>query len=230
MIRFRPMTESDLPAIAAWLGLPHVARWWTAGTTAEAELAEYRQRVSDGADPATVMLMVLRDDVPVGWCQWYRWADYPAEAAEMGARDGEAGIDYAIGDPACIGRGLGTELIAALVAEVRRQHPGAGIMADPDAANTASRRVLEKNGFGLVAVRPVATEPGDAPMAIYRLPGQPPETRIVLRLQDSEAEDPIVDHPGQPGDYAHPDGTTWTWEQRWRIVDGAHLRAYDLAG
>ena len=230
MIRFRPMTESDLPAIAAWLGLPHVARWWTAGTTAEAELAEYRQRVSDGADPATVMLMVLRDDVPVGWCQWYRWADYPAEAAEMGARDGEAGIDYAIGDPACIGRGLGTELIAALVAEVRRQHPGAGIMADPDAANTASRRVLEKNGFGLVAVRPVATEPGDAPMAIYRLPGQPPETRIVLRLQDSEAEDPIVDHPGQPGDYAHPDGATWTWEQRWRIVDGAHLRAYDLAG
>jgi aminoglycoside 6'-N-acetyltransferase len=222
------MTEGDLPAIAAWLALPHVARWWTAGTTAEAELAEYRHRVSDGADPATIMLMVLRDDVPVGWCEWYRWADYPAEAAEMGALDGEAGIDYAIGDPECVGRGLGTELIAALVAEVRRQQPGAGIMADPDAANTASRRVLEKNGFELVAVRPVATEPGDTPMAIYRLPGHPPETRIVLRLEDSEAEDPIVDHPGQPGDYVHPDGTVWTWEQRWRIVDGAHLRAYDL--
>jgi hypothetical protein len=33
----------------------------------------------------------------------------------------------------------------------------------------ASRRVLEKNGFELVAVRPVATEPTDASMAIYRL-------------------------------------------------------------
>ena len=33
----------------------------------------------------------------------------------------------------------------------------------------ASRRVLEKNGFHLVAVRPVATEASDAPMAIYRL-------------------------------------------------------------
>ncbi|MGH3394929.1 MAG: GNAT family N-acetyltransferase, partial [Streptosporangiaceae bacterium] len=176
MIRFRPMTEGDLPAIAAWLALPHVARWWTAGTTAGAELAEYRDRVSGGIDPATVMLMVLRDDVPVGWCQWYRWADYPAEAAEMGARDGEAGIDYAIGDPQCIGRGMGTELIAALVAEVRRHHPGAGIMADPDAANTASRRVLEKNGFELVAVRPVSTEPNDAPMAIYRLPGHGSDT------------------------------------------------------
>jgi hypothetical protein len=33
----------------------------------------------------------------------------------------------------------------------------------------ASRRVLEKNGFHLVAVHPVATEASDAPMAIYRL-------------------------------------------------------------
>ena len=230
VIRFRPMTEDDLPAIAAWLALPHVARWWTPDTTAEAELAEYRQLITDGADPATIMLMVLLDGVPVGWCQWYRWADYPAEAAEMGARDGEAGIDYAIGDPECIGRGLGTELIAALVAEVRGQHPGAGILADPDAANTASRRVLEKNGFELVSVRPVATEPGDTPMAIYRLPGHAPETRIVLRArQAGEADDPIVDHPGQPGDYVHTDGTVWTWEERWRIVSGDHLRLYDLA-
>lgn len=52
MIRFRPMTEDDLPAVAAWLEQPHVARWWTADTTAEAELAEYRQRVSAAADGA----------------------------------------------------------------------------------------------------------------------------------------------------------------------------------
>ena len=60
-------------------------------------------------------------------------------------------------------------LIAALVAEARRHHPGSGVLTAPDAGNTASRRVLEKNGFELVAVRPVATEPTDAPMAIYQL-------------------------------------------------------------
>jgi aminoglycoside 6'-N-acetyltransferase len=238
VIRFRPMAEDDLPAIAAWLELPHVARWWTADTTAEAELAEYRQRVSaagDEADRATIMLMVLLDDVPVGWCQWYRWADYPADAAAMGARAGEIGIDYAIGDPDRIGRGVGTELIAGLVAEVRREHPGAGFLTDPDAANAASRRVLEKNGFGLVAVRPVATEPSDAPMAIYRLPGDAAETRIVLRADEPredeprEMDDPIVDHPGQPADYVDADGMVWTWEERWRIVDGVHLRSYDRA-
>ena len=147
----------------------------------------------------------------------------------MGARDGEAGIDYAIGDPDCIGRGLGTELIAALVAEApplsgRRDHGRPGRGQHGVAASAG------ENGFELVAVRPVATEPSDAPMAIYRLPGHPPRTRIVLRTrQAGEADDPIVDHPGQPGDYVHPDGTVWTWEERWRIVGGDHLRLYDLA-
>jgi aminoglycoside 6'-N-acetyltransferase len=170
MISLSPMTEQDLPAVEAWLRLPHVARWWTPDTTAEEQIAKYRRRISREAGQATIMLTVTWDGVPVGWCQWYRWADYPADAAALDARDGEAGIDYAIGDPAWVGRGVGTKLIAALVAEVRRRHPGAGILTGPDAANSASRRVLEKNGFGLVAVRPVATEPTDAPMAIYRLP------------------------------------------------------------
>ncbi len=170
MIALSPLTDGDLPRVAAWLQLPHVARWWLADTTAEEEIGKYRQRIGAESDPATRMLLVSLHDGPVGWCQWYRWADYPAEAAAMEASDGEAGIDYAIGDPARIGHGTGTMLVAALVAEVRRHHPGAGIMAGPDAANVASRRVLEKNGFHLVAERPVVTEPSDRPIAIYRLP------------------------------------------------------------
>jgi aminoglycoside 6'-N-acetyltransferase len=168
------MTEDDLPLVLAWLRLPHVARWWTPDTTAEAEIDEYRQRVSHGADPATTMLMVTagEDGAAIGWCQWYRWADYPDESADMGAGPDDAGIDYAIGDPECVGRGLGTELIATLVAEVRRHCPGAGILVDPDATNAASRRVLEKNGFRLLDVRPLPMEASDAPMAIYGLPGE----------------------------------------------------------
>jgi aminoglycoside 6'-N-acetyltransferase len=164
------MTERDLPAVGLWLRMPHVARWWTPDTTAEAEIAKYRQRINPARTPATKMLMVTERGTSIGWCQWYRWADYPAEAAAMDAGEGEAGIDYAIGNPARIGCGVGSELIAALVAEVRRHCPGAGILVGPDAANTASRRVLEKNGFDLVAVRPVATEASDAPIALYHLP------------------------------------------------------------
>jgi RimJ/RimL family protein N-acetyltransferase len=43
------------------------------------------------------------------------------------------------------------------------------VIADPEASNTASRRVLEKNGFRLLDERSLASEPTAAPMAIYRL-------------------------------------------------------------
>jgi aminoglycoside 6'-N-acetyltransferase len=169
VLSLRLMTEDDLPAVQAWLGRPHVARWWPPDTLPEEEAAKYRRRITETSARPTIMMSVTCNGDPIGWCQWYLWADYAAEAAAMGARSGEIGIDYAIGDLAWVGRGTGTVLVAALVAEVRRHHPGAGVLTAPDAANTASRRVLEKNGFELVAVRPVATEPTDAPMAIYRL-------------------------------------------------------------
>jgi len=55
------------------------------------------------------------------------------------------------------------------------------------------------------------------------------DMRIVLRGEEiGLAEDPVVIHRGQPGDYVHTDGTVWTWLKRWRLLAGAHLRAYDL--
>ena len=98
------MAEEDLPRIDGWLRQPHVARWWTPDTTAEAELAKYRLRIGPDALTDTIMLTVMQDGLPIGWCQWYRWADYPDEETAMGALDGEAGMDYAIGEPAWVGR------------------------------------------------------------------------------------------------------------------------------
>jgi aminoglycoside 6'-N-acetyltransferase len=169
VLSLRSMTEVDLPQVEAWLRQPHVARWWTADTTAETTIDSYRRRLT-GQKSRTHMLVATEDGTAIGWCQWYLWADYPAEALAMQAAEGEVGIDYAIGELTRTGRGVGTRLIEALVAEVRRIHPGAGMLVDPDAANLASRRVLEKNGFVLVAVPRVDTEPNDAPMSIYRLP------------------------------------------------------------
>jgi RimJ/RimL family protein N-acetyltransferase len=171
------MTADDLASVARWLREPHIARWWLPGTTAEAELEELRARIGGHSDQATTTLLILESRgrvneaaAPIGWCQWYPYDAYPAEASAIGADPGDCGIDYALGEPAALGRGLGTQLIAALVVEVRRHRPGCGIVVDPDASNAASRRVLELNGFSLVAVRPVATELNDNPMAIYRLP------------------------------------------------------------
>ncbi|MBV8999118.1 MAG: GNAT family N-acetyltransferase [Solirubrobacterales bacterium] len=161
------MTADDLERVRAWMGEPHIARWWLAGSTVEEEIGDLERCVA--GDEPTHALIAIENGREIGWCQWYSYADYPEHGAAVGAERDEIGIDYAVGDPARIGRGVGTALIAALVLHVRQRHPRAGLIADPEAANSASRRALEKNGFVLQDERVVATERTEHPMAIYRL-------------------------------------------------------------
>jgi aminoglycoside 6'-N-acetyltransferase len=167
-VSLRRVTDADLAIVESWLHEPHVARWWLTTTTVEQEIADIRAAMSGEED--CEVLIVEWDGGPVGWCQWYRWWDFPAEAAEVGAHDGEIGIDYAIGERESVGTGVGTAMIAELVRHVRERSPGVGILVEPDAANLASRRILEKNGFTLVAERKLSFEAENL-NAIYRLAG-----------------------------------------------------------
>jgi hypothetical protein len=54
------------------------------------------------------------------------------------------------------------------------------------------------------------------------------DARIVLRSHLGRTHDVTVDHPGQPEDYTHEDGTVWTWKGRRHILRGVRLRGYDL--
>jgi aminoglycoside 6'-N-acetyltransferase len=161
------MRPDDLPLVTRWLAAPHVARWYLAGSSVEEEAEDLRRSVA--GEQEVHLLMVAEREVLVGWCQWYLCGDDPGWAAEIGAGPGDVGIDYAVGDAASVGRGVGTALVTELVSLVRVHHPRAAVMADPDERNVASRRVLEKNGFDLVAVKAIPSEPTDDPMAVYRL-------------------------------------------------------------
>jgi aminoglycoside 6'-N-acetyltransferase len=168
VITLRPLGVDELALVERWMGEPHVARWFLAGSSLERELADVRESVT-GAQDVQVLLVLEDGGAAVGWCQWYPCAEDPEWAAEVGAGPGDVGVDYAIGEAGAVGRGVGTELVAALVGLVRSERPGCGVVADPEADNLASRRVLEKNGFELVAVKTMTCEPTDDLMAIYRL-------------------------------------------------------------
>jgi aminoglycoside 6'-N-acetyltransferase len=168
VLTLRDMVPDDLGSVARWMAEPHVARWYLAGSSVEEEVDDLRQSVT-GLQPVHALL-VLEDDAPVGWCQWYHCDVDPEWAADMGAEPGEVGVDYAIGEPDVVGRGLGTALVGTLVRRVRAERPDVAFVSDPDARNLASRRVLEKNGFQLVKIAALASEPTDDPMAVYRLP------------------------------------------------------------
>jgi len=165
-LALRPVADADLALIRRWLGEPHVAQWWLTRTTVAQEIDDIRGAMT-GAQPFEVLVAEL-DRRPLGWCQWYRWWDDPDEARELGVGPDDLGIDYAIGEPSALGQGVGTAMIGALVRHIGSRTDSGDIVVEPDAANRASCRVLEKNGFALVEVRALTFELEDA-NAIYRL-------------------------------------------------------------
>lgn len=162
----KPITEDDLPTLATFFAAPHVARWWHQDASLERVTADYLPNIR-GTDP-TVVLLATVEERPVGLGQWYLWDNDAKERDGYGIPAGTVGIDYLVGHPYDCERGLGTQLVAALVAVA----PALPVWVTPEAANEPSRRVLEKNGFELMAVKQchVETSYPEGPIALYRLP------------------------------------------------------------
>jgi aminoglycoside 6'-N-acetyltransferase len=147
VVALRAMTRGDLPLVARWRRSDHVRRWWASHgePTAEAVETRYGPRI-DGRTP-TRMWVLEANGRSVGFVQDYRIGDYP-DYAVLGPDPAAIGVDYAIGDRAWVGRGLGVRLLWTWMQGARRRFPDASTyFAAPDHRNAASLRVLAKVGF-----------------------------------------------------------------------------------
>lgn len=150
-IRFRPMTRDDLRRMHEWLQRPHISRWWVERETYE-EVADRYLPAIQGKEP-TDMYITLLDEEPIGFVQTYLVSDYPDYAALVGAGEGVAGVDLAIGDEALTGHGIGPEILRRFVDDiVFARETTTACLADPDSRNIASIRAFEKAGFRVVRV------------------------------------------------------------------------------
>lgn len=145
----RALTRADFPMLRDWLAEPHVRAWWRDPVPdAEGIERDYGPSV-DGTDP-TRCWIILAGATPVGLIQGYRHADEPAWDRAVGVPDA-AGLDYLIGPPGSLGRGIAPAAIRACAARLFGLHPEvATVVAVPQRANRASCRALEKAGFTLV--------------------------------------------------------------------------------
>lgn len=150
-IRFRRLTDDDLPLLHRWLNDPGVVRWWEGDDVSwDAIVRDYGAT----SDDRTEHWIATVEGQPVGWIGCYAAADYAEEDEVrhwrvLGVDRTAAGIDYLIGDPTARGHGLGTAMIRRFVEEVVfGRHPDwSQACASPVAANIASVRALEKAGF-----------------------------------------------------------------------------------
>ena len=145
-VALRAMGRGDLPDLLRWRQAEHVQKWWVREGPPSAEEVEerYGPRI-DGMTP-TRMWVTEVNGRSIGFVQDYVIGDYP-DYAVLCPDPKAIGVDYAIGDPEWVGRGLGARVLWAWMLRARRRFPDAtSYFAAPDHRNRASLRVLAKVG------------------------------------------------------------------------------------
>lgn len=147
VVALRPMTRGDLPHLIRWLNAEHVHRWYAVDgePTPEWVTENYGPDI-DGKTPVTFWV-IEANGRSIGFCQDYRISDEPDYALLTPDPDA-IGFDYAIGEPAFVGRGIGLRMAWVWLTSIPRRYPGAtACFAAPDHRNAASLRMLAKVGF-----------------------------------------------------------------------------------
>lgn len=147
----RPMTRADFPMFARWQREALVAEWWHEDASGDALERRYGPSI-DGHDPTELHIALEGGTgAPVGMIQWYSLDDEPEYAAELRPwtpvpRDAWS-LDYLVSAQAHRGRGIGTAMVRAALAEI-----GPAVVIVPvHERNGASAAILRRNGFTRVA-------------------------------------------------------------------------------
>jgi hypothetical protein len=138
--------------------MPHVDEWWHESFDLAGVHAKYLPGI-EGTEPNHVFV-IEHSSRPIGWIQWYRWADYAEHAVLLDAEPEAAGVDLAIGETEMIGLGIGSRALRTFVDSIVFTDPLiSACVSDPETKNLRSLRAFEKAGF--TAVRTVQL-PGES--------------------------------------------------------------------
>lgn len=148
LLQFQKLQEQDLPLLYEWLNRPHVKATFSGeqGMTMEEVRIKYMPRIA-GHEPTRPFLF-FKAGVPIGYIQTYMWRAHPEYSRELQLAEESASLDLFIGEPSCLGLGLGPQVLQAFAAEV--------IFADskvqscvitPLVSNARAHRAYEKAGF-----------------------------------------------------------------------------------
>jgi RimJ/RimL family protein N-acetyltransferase len=157
---FRPLTADDLSMLHEWLHRTHVRKWWHEPSTIEELAADYL-----APESTTRAYIAMLEGRPIGFVQSYVVMGSGGGWWECESDPGARGIDQFLADEANLGRGLGSAMVRAFVAQLFADPSVSVIQTDPSPDNERAIRCYRRAGF--VAVGEVSTPDGpraaDAP-------------------------------------------------------------------
>jgi ribosomal-protein-alanine N-acetyltransferase len=143
-LTYAPLAPAGLDAFHRLVQDEHVRRYMMDGQVFPREWSEARVRESQALLEGRRVMIWLAHDLttgePVGFCGFWVAPSFP-----------EPQLLYALLEP-WTGRGLATEMARAVIAHARTQPGFAEIVADVDAVNVRSVRLLETLGFERVGI------------------------------------------------------------------------------
>lgn len=144
---FKPLNFSDILLMHRWFNLPHVQKFYSLRPWTESEVLNKLKPYIEASEPVAGYI-VMMDDCPIGYIQYYKINDYPwinQNLTEDMIKQA-AGIDMFIAEEALIGKGFGGKIVSNFLDQFiwpEFQY----CLVDPDINNTAAIRCYEKLNF-----------------------------------------------------------------------------------
>ena len=141
-VSLRAANKDDLPIIEIWLNKDYIKKWYG---WPEEWLGEIRN--DSGAFDWINHYIVMYQELPIGFCQYYDCSKTPEGFEWDNEPQGSFSIDYLIGEEAYLKKGLGSAIIQQLCSLISSIENPVQFIADPVPENADSIRLLERNGF-----------------------------------------------------------------------------------
>lgn len=141
--QFKPLREVDFPLLVSWLAQTHVHRWYH--IDGELNLAAVQQQYLArilGDEPVQCFIIFL-DQIAIGFIQLYSRQEFTHDVIPF---ENVAGLDFYIGEPTYLHRGLGAKILTQFLTEIVYPHFESCVV-DPDTHNLAAIRCYTHAGF-----------------------------------------------------------------------------------
>ena len=151
IITFDVLTKNHFPLLLKWLETPHVKTWWDSQLEWTLELIQKKYEPYLNSSNLMNAYIFSVESKPIGYIQYYNKHDFPREHDyALKLPESCAAIDWYIGEPEFIARGIGTKALK-LFLDIHVFSNFDNVFVDPDTANAVAIRVYEKTGFSTIS-------------------------------------------------------------------------------
>ena len=157
-LSFKPLSIDHLNLLHKWMQQPHVHQWWSDGKSwsfndIREKYTPYTlgYKIEQGEKKLIFPFVIEFENRPVGFIQYYSAFDFKRDGfcvKEIWQNQNQslAAIDFYIGEPDCIGKGLAPKALTSFLQQYVFNHFDA-CLVDPEKNNKAAIKAYAKAGF-----------------------------------------------------------------------------------